>query len=80
VSYTSWEKIKAARAMQNTPSPVPRICVCGHPMRAHRMDWDDPMADLAPDCGVVVTVVDPDTLAEHTAPCPCPEFTLKPVK
>lgn len=75
-----WAVIRAAREMQNMPDPWERKCAgCGHRMRDHRLDLDDPMGGLAPDCGVVVTVVDPDTLERMVGPCPCMEFTVYPV-
>ncbi len=58
-------------------NPWARKCVCGHPLRAHRLDWDDPMDGLAPDCGVTVVVVDPDTWVEHRGLCPCMGFRLR---
>ncbi len=76
-----WEMIRAARRMQNEEEPVnpwERKCGrCGHQMRAHRLDWSDPMAGLAPDCGFTVVVVDPDTLVEHSGPCPCVGFEVR---
>lgn len=79
-SAEQWRKIVAARQMQNLPDPVSpwdRKCRCGHQMRDHRMDWDDAMDGLAPDCGNNIEVTDPDTLVTSVAPCPCMEFELK---
>lgn len=78
-----WATIRAARAAQNLPdaAPVPnpwdRKCRCGHPMRDHRMDYDDEMDGLAPDCGNSIEVTDPDTLVVSVGPCPCVEFRLR---
>lgn len=80
-SHEEWSKIRAARAMQNEPDVIPNpwswSCRCGHPMREHRLDWGDPMADLAPDCGVSVEVVDQATGESTTVPCLCREFDLR---
>lgn len=75
-TYIPWEKIKAARAAQNDGTNFwdDPCGACLHPMREHRLNWNDPTGSLAPDCLHSSEQYNPYERVTVKVVCTCREF------